>query len=113
MVEKPGMEARSNMGNGFGLDGLAVLPWIFMGVCALAVFIPLVIWVIRLLNQTWLDPNWGRREREAPEQVHDSDECPSENTEAIQADSNQGITASPPAWNTRPADGHPGRSAGR
>src|SRR3954451_18931722 len=102
------------MGGGdLGLGGLAVLPWLVVGLCALAVTIPLGIWVIRLLNETWFDPHRGEREWEEPGQAYCPDECPTQHGDTIQPDSAQGITPDRRRWSTRSAGGNPGGSAGR
>lgn len=55
------------MGGDLGLGGLEVLLWLVPGLCALTVTVILAIWVIRLLNENWLDPyrekhKWEPRE---------------------------------------------------
>ena len=100
------------IGGDWGLSGLAVLPCLAMGFCALAVLVPAAIWVIRLLNQTWLDPEWGKRGRAEPEQAYLPDERRSQNSEAIRTDSHQRITSWPSTWNTGSAGGDSGSSAG-
>ena len=85
---------------GFGLGGLAVLRWLVPGLCALAVTIPLAIWVIRLLNEKWLDPYRGEREREEPGQAYCPTESPNRPSEAIQPDSGRGITPDRRKWST-------------
>jgi DMSO/TMAO reductase YedYZ heme-binding membrane subunit len=37
------------------------LAYFIMGLAALLVLAPLALTVVRLLNETWLDPDWRRR----------------------------------------------------
>jgi hypothetical protein len=80
-----------------------------MGLCALVVLIHLVLGVIRLLNETWFDPGWRRRERAEAEQVHDPAGRPSENSDAIQADRASGYFSHVCSWESgvRPWEGQP------
>jgi len=89
-----------------------VLPWLLLGFCTLAVAIPLTIWVIRLLNEKWLDP-YREPERQEPGQALCPNEHPNRPSEAIQTASAQGITPDRRKWSTRSAGGNPGGSAGR
>lgn len=44
---------------GLAIGGhLEALPYLFFGFLAFAVGIPLLLGLIRLLNQTWFDPDW-------------------------------------------------------
>lgn len=45
--------------------GCEIFFWMVVTIPALSLGIPCVLWTIRLLNETWLDPDWraARRER--------------------------------------------------
>ncbi len=44
-----------------GIGGLSALPYLCWATFALAVGVPLAIWLIRVLNQTWFDPDWRQQ----------------------------------------------------
>lgn len=56
---------------GFHFGGnLPLLIYLVMGLIAFAVTIPFVIGIIRLLNQTWLDPDWQAARRPQDSWAH-------------------------------------------
>jgi hypothetical protein len=59
-IASPG-EDSPMMGGGFGLEGLPVLIYLIEGISALVIVVLLTISTIRLLNTTWLDPDWRNR----------------------------------------------------
>jgi hypothetical protein len=61
-------------GRGIGFGVLEFLPWVCVGLPALAVLIPVVVGLIRRLNEKWFDPGRRRRQREEAEKVHHPDE---------------------------------------
>jgi hypothetical protein len=51
-------------GGDIGLGGFVLIPWLVIGGLTLAVGIPVTIWVVRRLNETWFDPDRGERRLE-------------------------------------------------